>query len=686
MHKALLAPAFFASFLATTSTSVAQLGPPATWVASDPQLSARFGRSVALDQLIAAVGAAGADVQAGGGRTGAVYIWERLGGAWQAGPKVPGPPAPAREFGRAVAIDGDLLVASGINSTSPYERAWAYRNVAGTWVQEALLLPNDPVTSGALIPRAVGVSGDWIAVGHEFAPSAPVGTGRGGAVYLYRRTGGAWAQHSKLVPPGTVNNDRVGYSLDVAEDVLAYSRSALSQTVGDADVWVHRLSASGAALEATLVPSSPAPGASFGLALDTDGVRIAVGDVGDQGVPGSFGAVYVYVHAGGQWTEEQVLRPLTPQSQPAQFGTHVAIDGDDLFVTAVNPVRVWHFIRVGGTWTERSVEPISGSGSFVASLALDGGTLLMGADTVNTSCLSNAGAALEFAVPQAQHGAPLLGVAHAGVATQSSQASSLATAARAIDGVLAINSTSNSQTQDQPSSWWQVALAQRCDIQEVRLHARVDCLAETLGNFRVSVFDGANEVFGVDAYVGAGSVPIGGVHVVAVPPGVRGDRVRIALLGLNNVGTGVLSLREVEVLAPQLGQRICSPAQPTVMGLPAELRVFGSAIAGGNELALAVTGLPSAVAGYFLCSTSTGSVQPPGSRGVLCLSGAIGRLANPVLVVGPDGRAFGRFVDTLALPGFPPRMVQAGETWTFQAWFRDGASSNFSDAVSVVFQ
>lgn len=667
---------------ASIPTRAAQLGPPATWVAADPQLSARFGRSVAVDGSVAAVGAAGADTQANGSKRGAVYIWERLGGAWQAGPKVSGPPTPARDFGRAVAIDGDLLVASGLNEFGPYERAWAYRNVGGAWVQEALLVPNDPVTNAALVPRAVGVSGDWIAVGHEFAPSTPVGTGRGGAVYLYRRTGAAWAQHSKLVPPGTVSNDRVGYSVDVADDVLVYSRSATS---GVTDVWVHRLSASGVALEATLVPSSPAPGPSFGLALATDGTRIAVADVGDQGTAGSVGAVYVYVHAGGQWTEEQVVRPLTPQSQLAQFGTHVAIDGDDLFVTAVSPVRVWHFHRVGGAWTERSVEPLSGNANFVTSLSLDDGTLLLGADTVGTNCLVNAGAALACGVPQAQHGAPLLGVAHAGVATQSSQASSLTTAARAIDGVLALNSSSQSQTQDLPNSWLQVALAQRCDIDEVRLHARVDCSAGTLGNFRVSVFDGASEVFGVDAYVGTGSVPIGGVHVVAVPPGVRGDRVRVALLGLNNLGTGVLSLREVEVFAPQLGQRICSPAQPTVMGLPAELRVFGSAVAGGNELALAVTGLPSAVAGYFLCSTSTGSVQPPGSRGVLCLSGAIGRIASPVLVVGPDGRAFGRFVDTLALPGFPPRAVQAGETWTFQTWFRDGASSNFSDAVSVAF-
>ena len=46
-------------------------------------------------------------------------------------------------------------------------------------------------------------------------------------------------------------------------------------------------------------------------------------------------------------------------------------------------------------------------------------------------------------------------------------------------------------------------------------------------------------------------------------------------------------------------------------------------------------------------------------------------------------------VDTTTIPTNPPRAIQPGETWTFQAWFRDhnpGATSNFSGARSVTFQ
>jgi hypothetical protein len=37
-------------------------------------------------------------------------------------------------------------------------------------------------------------------------------------------------------------------------------------------------------------------------------------------------------------------------------------------------------------------------------------------------------------------------------------------------------------------------------------------------------------------------------------------------------------------------------------------------------------------------------------------------------------------------PTRPRHAVSPGETWVFQAWFADGASSNFTDALVVQFQ
>jgi hypothetical protein len=42
-------------------------------------------------------------------------------------------------------------------------------------------------------------------------------------------------------------------------------------------------------------------------------------------------------------------------------------------------------------------------------------------------------------------------------------------------------------------------------------------------------------------------------------------------------------------------------------------------------------------------------------------------------------------LDLAHLPTFPGSSVLPGETWYFQAWFRDGQTSNFTDALEVPF-
>jgi hypothetical protein len=287
--------------------------------------------------------------------------------------------------------------------------------------------------------------------------------------------------------------------------------------------------------------------------------------------------------------------------------------------------------------------------------------------------------------------AQTVNIAPAGTATQSSEWPPGYPAVNGIDGrITASPSVSMTHTGNEMNAWWQVAFADVFLMREVRLVNRADCCANRLSNFRVSVFDGPSEVFGQDYYAGSGSVPSGATHVVTLPAGgVLGDRVRVQLNGFNNTGTGYLHMREVEVLADEVGAPFCNPANPTSLGAPAEIHAYGSDVAGGNPLAIVASGLPSSTVGYFLCSRTTGSAMPPASQGVLCLGGNIGRISVPVLVVGPHGRAFGRFVDTLAIPGNPPTAASAGQTWYFQAWFRDSiggsATSNFTDAVAILF-
>jgi hypothetical protein len=97
--------------------------------------------------------------------------------------------------------------------------------------------------------------------------------------------------------------------------------------------------------------------------------------------------------------------------------------------------------------------------------------------------------------------------------------------------------------------------------------------------------------------------------------------------------------------------------------------------------------------GYFLTSlTTSGPVTPPGSAGVLCLGGSIGRYSNFVLNSGA-GAAFSLDIDpTVISQPTGPVPALSGQTWFFQAWHRDvpfgggAATSNFTNAAGVPFQ
>ena len=133
----------------------------------------------------------------------------------------------------------------------------------------------------------------------------------------------------------------------------------------------------------------------------------------------------------------------------------------------------------------------------------------------------------------------------------------------------------------------------------------------------------------------------------------------------------------------------CSPSVPNSSSESGRIQATGSLTASDNDLTLTAWQLPPDKSGYFLVSQTQGFVAtPPGSQGNLCLGGTIGRYAKLIQDSGPGG-TFSIQVDLTAIPTHPPSSVMAGDTWNFQAWFRDtnpGATSNFTDALSITFE
>ncbi|MFT7074394.1 MAG: hypothetical protein ACJA0P_000393 [Planctomycetota bacterium] len=157
-------------------------------------------------------------------------------------------------------------------------------------------------------------------------------------------------------------------------------------------------------------------------------------------------------------------------------------------------------------------------------------------------------------------------------------------------------------------------------------------------------------------------------------------------------GQGLIAMK-LEFTPPgAIGTNYCV-ANPTSLGTPAMMSASGSPSIAANDLTLMGSGLPQNSFSFFITSLTPALVMNPGgSSGNLCLSGNVGRYVGPgeIQQAGASG-TISLAIDLTRIPqpnGFVP--VVAGETWNFQAWFRDTDSSgsptsNFTDGLAVSF-
>lgn len=176
----------------------------------------------------------------------------------------------------------------------------------------------------------------------------------------------------------------------------------------------------------------------------------------------------------------------------------------------------------------------------------------------------------------------------------------------------------------------------------------------------------------------------------SLPPGT----VRIEFHPSSSGGTLWMDDLMVSAAAP-IGTTYCVPNETSVEAR-AQCAAIGSAVAADRDLTLVASQLPSSVFGFFLTSRDAGFVaNPGGSAGNLCLQGSIGRFVGPgqIMGSGPAG-TFSLALDLDQLPqGAVTVAASAGETWRFQAWFRDVTggpapmpTSNFTSGLEVTFE
>lgn len=354
----------------------------------------QFGFCVALSGDTLAVAAPEEDSAATGingngnsnGATdsGAVYVFAWNGASWtqQAYLKASNTGAFDR-FGYSLTLSGDTLAvgalsegsrATGINGNGADNGAtdsgavYVFQRTAGVWAQQAYIKASN-TDAGDFFGYSVALSGDTLAVGAPLESSNATGINGNqannsamysGAVYVFARTAGVWAQQAYIKASNTDSQDQFGSSVALSGDTLAVGaigeasrETGVTATGSDntasesGAVYVFARTAGIWAQQAYLKASNTGAGDRFGLSLALAGDTLAVGapleDSAATGINGDgnsnaapqSGAVYVFQRSGISWAQQAYIKGLATDAGD-ELGSAVALSGDLLAVSIPN--------------------------------------------------------------------------------------------------------------------------------------------------------------------------------------------------------------------------------------------------------------------------------------------------------------------------------------------------------------
>ncbi|AFM11674.1 FG-GAP repeat protein [Turneriella parva] len=458
--------------------------------ASNANGSDSFGSAVAIEGDLMVVGAYAEDSDSNtilqgstasssnaGNTNGAAYVFRRTGNIWiQEAYLKPSNMDERDKFGWAVAIsNGRIAVAapdedanqttithgstaSSNNTQANAGAVYIFEKNGTNWEQKAYIkAPN--AAAGHEFGYALAMSGDTLVVGAKGESSAQTtitngptastdtSTANSGAVYVYRRTSGTWAQEAYIKAGNSEYLDLFGYSASISGDAIvvgAYNEDSGQSTITNGSgtssdnsitnsgaVYVYRRSGVNWSQEAYIKAPNPDAEDLFGYMVAISGDTILVGAGGDDsgqttitnGTTASTdnsvieaGAAYIYRRTAGIWSQEAYLKASNAESNDG-FGYTIALQGnvavvscayDDSSQTTVtngstassdNSVNdtgaAFIFRRNGTTWSQEAYlkPPVAQANKWFgeAGLSISGDTVAVYAygDSSNQNTITN---------------------------------------------------------------------------------------------------------------------------------------------------------------------------------------------------------------------------------------------------------------------------------------------------------
>jgi len=353
----ILATATLSAWAAHPSEASAQLVATqrARLLAPNP---AQCGGYVDIDGDTAAVGDA---------IDGSVTLFSRSGATWGAGSRLKGS---TFRFGTTCGLSGSTLVVGSQGIVASLATGEIFPIVAGA---------ADAADSTVVGGTFVAVDGD-LAATYQYTEALEIQF-----LCVYRRTGSNWTKIAQIPCLGYTGPPDWAPKLAVDGTTIVLADGA-SRGVYAEVTKVFNVDGDTVTLQQTIPSANGSDYEADTVALDGDTLVVSPTD----------GLVEVYRRSEGTWSREQTLTP-SAASADAEFGTAVAVAGDELIVgapyDATDPDHVgsvFVYRRVGGVWTEQikvnnPAAPLLDPGGsllpsrFGWSLAMSGASFIVGA-------------------------------------------------------------------------------------------------------------------------------------------------------------------------------------------------------------------------------------------------------------------------------------------------------------------
>ncbi len=298
--------------------------------ALDGAVGELFGSAVAVSGNRAVVTAP--EGRSPAGRTGAAYVFEYSGSAWQQVAKLTADDGASGDtFGSDVAIHGDSIIV-GANHDEDQGHftgaAYVFRNDGSGWSQAAKLTASDQAEFDGF-GTAVAIHGNTALVG-------AVDEGADGSVYVFEDSGAGWQQVGKwTATEKTGINGAFGWSLDLEENRAVVGRFRAPDEAGGAGAaYVFDRTDSGWMETARLLADDAASGDALGISVGLSGDTIIAGAYSNDELGGGAGAAYVFDFDGTGWSQTQKLFGSTVAASDL-FGYSVAVENGTIVATSL---------------------------------------------------------------------------------------------------------------------------------------------------------------------------------------------------------------------------------------------------------------------------------------------------------------------------------------------------------------